>query len=138
MAGRRTGKSRNGAGQVRLIEVAVLVGERRRRFSRLLLHTMERRLESDDVRETLCAVADPQSHQSIEVPGTDAAASGEVDNRQLSMFTLDLLNRGMYDAVYGRISKPIDQEPFKRRDVLLGRLRPTRGAREFPACRNVT
>jgi hypothetical protein len=79
---------------------------------------VKRRLEADDGREALGAVADPPAHQAIQLPRADTAVGGQFGRLQTSARSLELGEDRRHDRVNGGMLQPLDQKLLERRDVL--------------------
>ena len=119
----RAAKAAHGHGEVGLIEKSVFGGEGRGRAAGRVVHLVQRGLKPHDACVGLRAVADPGSHQAMQVTGTDSATSRQIRNPHASVLTLDLLKGCCDSAVQDRVLQTPQQEPLKNVDATIGPIR---------------
>jgi hypothetical protein len=94
----------------------------------------QRRLEPDDTTETLGAVADPDSHQTIQMARADAATSGEIADANAPLRAFDVTQRPRDDGVHLCVGQAFEEKPLERVDALFRRASETVVVSERTKC----
>ena len=103
-----------------LIEVSVVGSQGRRRAGRNALHRMERRLKPDDICIRLRTIADPVTHQTVQVTCAHATPRGHIRGADTPVRVLDIVKRFGHDAVDAGIGKALYEKSLQHLDAPFG------------------
>jgi hypothetical protein len=81
---------------------------------------MKRGLKPDDVCVPFRAIANPDSHQAVQMTGAHATTSGQLRDTHAPVLTLDFAKRCRDGGVQGGTLEPMQQKSLKNLDAPFG------------------